>query len=201
LAEQSGAARYLIVLFLASIVTSSAITFDYASNWFHEAAVIGSMESSVFLRWYNFSLTMPGNPNGTVTFVSELGLNNSANTDIHLLGITQRYYLIGYTYADKVGEYNGRATLIVPQGGIGVLRTVVATLYATKSGIYEYANTTRNWSWITHVSVTVASGDLSVLVCFIGSLQNAPNATSLGPELLPSSCNVPAPTEPGGMGG
>ena len=197
--EQVAAARYLTILFLASIVASSAITVDYASNWFHGAAIIGSMERSVFLDWNNFSLVVPYNPNGTVRMVSAIALNNSANTDIRLLSLVQRYYLIGFSAADAIGEAGG-AALNILQGRVGVLQTVVSVLYSTKAGLYQYANSTRNWDWITLVSITVGSGDLTVPLCFMGSLQNAPNATTTGPELGPSSCNIPTPTRMGGGG-
>jgi len=185
------------VLFLASIVVSSAISYDYASTWFHGAAVIGSMERNVFLRWNNFSLVVPGNPNGTVTMVSEIGLNNSADTDIRLVNIVQRYYLLSFSAADQIGAYLSGGTLHIPQGGDGVVRTVVTILYAMHAGLYQAANSSGNWNWITLVSVTVGSGDLTVLLCFMGTMQNAPNATTAGLELLPSSCNVPTPTRGG----
>lgn len=200
MAIEGVAGRLITLCFLASIVLSSATIYGYGSNWFTEKALEGSLERGITLHWLEFTLLVPGNPNRTTVMTSQFTLGNDGGADAYATSFEQRLYLIQFAAADMIADYPVSSTIPLPQGANFTLHLNVTVPYTSKAPLLITATGSNTWLWITHITLTVESGDTSLTLCFSASMINPPNSTSTGFNMPTASCRVPAALATGGEG-
>ncbi len=194
------AGRFTVLLYLFSILVSSAIIYGYGSSWYGEAVLTNSIQKNLKLRWSQFTPVVPASTNGTVILTSDFEFSNFAEADVYVAGFALRMYLLGFVASDMIAYRYFGDTIFLPKGSTKTFQISVMVPYASKAPIFYTATSTENWLWIAHIALRAETGDISLFTCFRASLQAQVNATIQDLAFPSDSCNVPAPRGGGGGG-